>query len=75
MRGMKEYIKEAKAEENKLEELLGVDWNTTRARSYISAVISSHRRTILELQKELDYERTLHQRVEAALAKARIEKE
>ena len=75
MRSKDERAQARQEEEKKLNDLLGEDWSTSRAKLYITALITSLWDGIREAEKKNEFEKALHQRVEAALAKARIEKE
>lgn len=75
MRSKDECAQARQEEEKKLNDLLGEDWNTSRAKLYITTFITSLRDGIREAEKKNEFEKALHVRVEAALAKARIEKE
>ena len=59
---------DAKAIEEKITKLVGEDWNTQKARIYITTIVLETETAVKGLQESLKEERKINQRVETALA-------
>lgn len=66
---MQHNLERAKATIEKLNEVCKDSWDSPRARMYIATHINVLENSTSALVEELKYEREVHKRVEAALAK------